>query len=228
MLCEASPDCVLGLRPNEAEELVGFDLLVCCLVLGFFLYFPKFCTQKKGRGTRAVPEAPSSLNLPRTHLANDLPKVRRQHAAKSLVPNRRWVAPRGWRAPGAWLCRKIWVCPGDLGCGTSQLCYRHPRGHRKYFSLIKGPRALGGGGKSSFIRRPRIAAAQCPGVMFTPTQAPAPSLEAPQSLLGLLGSSLDRFAQEPLCTLCFQVEKQFPAPGRAGALEMQSDMQHQP
>lgn len=162
MLCEASPDCVLGLHPKEAEKLVGLDLLVF-----FFFFLPKFCTQKKGRGIPAVPEAPSSLNLPRTHLAKDLPRVRgnvQRRAWSSLVAtNRWWVAPRGWRVPSAWLCRKIQVCSEDLGCSTSQLCYRHPRGHGEYFSLIKGPQSLGGDGRSSSIQRLGIAAAQHPG-----------------------------------------------------------------
>lgn len=48
------PDCALGLHPNKAEELVGFDLV---LWLGFDYFFPyQFCTQKKGRGAWAAPE----------------------------------------------------------------------------------------------------------------------------------------------------------------------------
>lgn len=87
---------------------------------------------------------------------------------------------------------------------------------------------LGMGGRSSFSQRPGIAAAQCPRVTFTPSQAPAPSLEAPRCLLGLSGSPLDQFAEESLCILCIQVEKRSPALGRAGALEMKSNMRHQP
>jgi len=65
-------------------------------------------------------------------------------------------------------------------------------------------------------------------VTFTPSGAPVPSLEASWSLLRLLGSSQDQVAQESLRILCFQVEKRFPALGKAGVLEMQSNMQPQP
>lgn len=62
MPCRASPDCVLGLHPNKAEELVGFDLVLWLEFVSFFLY--QFCTQKKERGAWAVPEALSSLSFP--------------------------------------------------------------------------------------------------------------------------------------------------------------------
>lgn len=64
------PDCVLGLHPNKAEELVGFDLVLWLGFVSFFFLY-QFCTQKKGRGAQAVPQALSSLNFLGTHLVSD-------------------------------------------------------------------------------------------------------------------------------------------------------------
>ena len=128
MLCEASPDCVLGLHPNEAEELVGFS----------FFFFISFAHKSRGEDPRLLPRPRPAQTYPGPTLR--LTQGQEASRATSLVPNWWRVTLRGWGAPSPWLRRKTWVCPEDLGCRTSQLCCWHLRGHRKYLSLIEGLR----------------------------------------------------------------------------------------